>query len=58
METINDIIKLLEDIKSKYGNLDVGEMIYSEDYHTKIMRIKPCVVTNPLCKDKYMVMFD
>ena len=58
MFTIEEIIKLLEHIKSKHGNLYVGEIIYSEDYPTEILSIAPCVVTNPSEKSKLMVIFD
>ena len=58
MFTIEEIIKLLEHIKSKHGNLYVGEIIYSEDYPTEILSIAPCVVSNPLEKGKLMVIFD
>ena len=57
MFTIEEIIKLLEHIKSKHGNLYVGEPIYSGDYPTKIIPVAPCVITSPLDK-KLLVVFD
>ena len=59
-QTIDDIVKLLEEIKAKHGNLYVSEIFYgSEDYpKIEVIPIKPCVITDPLHKDKHLVIFD
>ena len=45
-QTIDDIVKLLEEIKAKHGNLYVSEIFYgSEDYpKIEVIPIKPCVI--------------
>lgn len=56
--TIDEIIKELEDIKAKQGNVKVAMLVFSEDYPTQVIAIKPCIVTNPDNEKEYLVIFD
>lgn len=60
MQTIDQIVEELLRIKKERGNLFVGQIFYgSEDYpKIEVEPILPAIVTNPLDKNKYMVIFD
>lgn len=58
LHNIDEIIEALQSIKQKYGNLLVAEIFYNGDYPTEVESILPCVVTNPLNKKEYLVIFD
>jgi hypothetical protein len=58
IQTIDEIVEQLLIIKSKRGNLQVALLLFSEDYPTEVVAIKPCIVTNPINISEYIVIFD
>jgi hypothetical protein len=60
LQTIDDIVKYLLEIRSKYGNLQVADIIWetADRQMNELIAIKPCVVTNPITKKDYLVIFD
>lgn len=60
IQTIDDIVSKLLEIKAKHGNLKVAEIFYGSDDYPKIevLNINPCVVSNPFIKSEFIVIFD
>ena len=60
LQTIDDIVSKLLEIKAKYGNIKVAEIFYGhEDYpKVEVLNTNSSVVTNPLIKSEYVVIFD
>ncbi len=60
LQTIDDIVSKLLKIKVKYGNIKVAEIFYGQEDYPKIevLNTNPSVVTNPLIKSEYVVIFD
>ncbi len=56
--TITETISALEQIKAKYGDLEVCEVFYgSEDYpKTEVEKIEPTVIKTTI-SDDYIVVF-
>ena len=60
LQTIDDIVSKLLKIKVKYGNIKVAEIFYGHNDYPKIkvLNTNPSVVTNPVIKSEYVVIFD
>ena len=60
IQTIDDVVGKLLEIKAKYGNIKVAEIFYGHKDYLKIeiLNTNPCVVTNPLIKSEHVVIFD
>lgn len=54
LQTIDDIVSKLLEIKSKYGNIKVAEIFYGQEDYPKVEVLN----TNPLIKSEYVVIFD